>query len=218
MFALYVFSLVLGGGFLALSLLGGIFGAHGDVGADAGDLHAPSLGVHGDADGLHGHLHGDAGVAHGHAAPTHDSVAAKVFSVRTIAYALFGFGAVGTTLSWLWAGRSPLLTGGLAAATGIFSGWLINMAFAWVRRSESGALETEEEWAGHTGHVKLPIAGQGGLVVVERAGRNVELRALPHASALGRGDPSRWKSVVVVEMEHGIARVAPVDDEQLLKP
>jgi hypothetical protein len=35
---------------------------------------------------------------------------------------------------------------------------------------------------------------------------------------LDRGDPSKWKSVVVVEMEHGVARVAPLDDEQLLKP
>ena len=72
--------------------------------------------------------------------------------------------------------------------------------------------------AGHTGRVKLPIAGSGGLVVVEKAGRTVELRALPHASALERGDPSRWKNVVVVEMEHGVARVEPLDDEQLLKP
>ena len=98
------------------------------------------------------------------------------------------------------------------------SGSLINLAFAWVRRSEAGELGDDDEWDGHAGRVILPIAGSGGLVRVERAGREVELRALPHASALGRGDPSKWRSVVVVEMEHGVARVAPLDDEQLLKP
>ncbi len=217
MFALYVFSLVLGGGFLALSLMGGLFGAHGDLGGDAGGLHG-DLGGHTDVSGFGGHLHGDAAGGHDHDAGSHGGVAAKIFSVRTIAYSLFGFGAVGTSLTLLWAGGSPLGTGALAVGTGLLSGSLINLAFAWVRRSEAGELGGEDEWDGHTGRVILPIAGSGGLVRVERAGREVELRALPHPSALGRGDPSRWKSVVVVEMEHGVARVAPLDDEQLLKP
>jgi len=209
MFALYVFSLVLGGGFLALSLLGSLFGAHGDVGGDAGGLDA-----HADAGALHGHAIG----GHAHDVAAHDGVAAKILSVRTIAYTLFGFGAVGTLLTWLWAGSAPAVIGALAAVTGLLSGSLVNVVFGWVRRSESGEIDGEDEWAGHTGHVKLPIAGSGGLVVVEKAGRTVELRALPHASALGRGDPLTWKAVVVVEMEHGVARVAPLDDEQLLKP
>jgi hypothetical protein len=217
MFALYVFSLVLGGGFLALSLMGGLFGAHGDLGGDVGGLHA-DLGGHVDAGALGGHLHGDAAGGHDHDAGSHGGVAAKIFSVRTIAYSLFGFGAVGTLLTLLWAGNSSVITGLLAGGTGLLSGSLINLAFAWVRHSESGALETEEEWPGHTGRVKLPIAGSGGLVVVEKAGRTVELRALPHSSTLGRGDPSKWKDVVVVEMEHGVARVAPLDDEQILEP
>jgi hypothetical protein len=225
MFALYVFSLILGGGFLALSLMGGLFGAHGDLGGDAGGLHGDLGGAHVDAGALGGHLHADAGALHGHAvgghgheAGSYGSVVAKIFSVRTVTYSLFGFGAVGTLLTWLWAGRSPVVIGMLAIATGLVSGSLINLAFGWVRRSESGGLGAEEEWAGHTGRVKLPIAGSGGLVVVEKAGRTVELRALPHASALERGDPASWKNVVVVEMEHGVARVAPLDDEQLLKP
>jgi hypothetical protein len=219
MFALYVFSLVLGGGFLALSLMGGLFGAHGDLGGDAGGLHG-DLGGHVDAGALGGHLHVHAGASggHGHDAGSHGGVAAKIFSVRTIAYSLFGFGAVGTSLTLLWAGGTPLVAGALAVGTGLLSGSLINLAFAWVRRSEAGELEAEEEWEGHTGRVTLPIAGSGGLVVVEKAGRSMALRALPHASALDRGDPSKWKSVVVVEMEHGVARVAPLDDEQLLKP
>jgi hypothetical protein len=53
-------------------------------------------------------------------------------------------------------------------------------------------------------------------VAVERGGRRVTLRALPHASA--QGDPSTWKDVLVVEMEKGVARVAPVEEGMLLEP
>lgn len=207
MIALYVFSLVLGGGFLGLSLMGGLFGGHAGMDAhlDASDAH-----VHAGDWGAGGHDH--PGVDH------HGGVAAKIFSVRTVTYSLFGFGAVGTLLTWLWAGGSPAATAALAVGTGLASGSFINAAFAWMKRSESGTLEGEESYEGHTGRVTLPIAGSGGLIRVEKAGRDVELRALPHASAADRGDPARWKSVVVVEMEHGVALVAPLDDEQLLQP
>jgi len=208
MTTIYVFCLVLGGGFLGLSLLGDLFGGHTDV-----DLGGDGLDVHVDVGDAPTDVHGGHDVdAH------HGGVAAKVFSIRTVISALFGFGAVGTLLTWMWGGASPVLTAGLSLGTGVVSGWLINVAFAWVKRSESGALEGESTFEGHTGRVTLPIAGSGGKVVVHIAGREVELRALPHPSALDRGDPSGWKSVVVVDMEHGVARVAPLDDEQLLQP
>jgi len=191
---------------------------HGGLGSVHGDLGGMHAGLDAHAGALGGHLHGGAAGGHGHDTAGHDTVAAKIFSIRTIAYALFGFGAVGTLLTWLWSGGSPMVTGLLAGGTGVLSGSLINLAFGWVRRSEAGELGGDEEWEGHTGRVTLPIAGSGGLVVVEKAGRSMALRALPHASALERGDPSKWKRVVVVEMEHGVARVAPVDDEPLLKP
>lgn len=222
MMALYVFSLVLGGGFLGLSLLGDVLGGHGDVdlasdvaGADV-DLGAESggtgVGGHGDV------VTGDA-AGHGHHdVDHHGGVAAKIFSIRTVTYSLFGFGAVGTLLTWLWAGGAPVTIGVLAAGTGLASGSLVNAVFAWITRSESGTVEGEERYAGHMGRVTLPIAGSGGLIRVEKSGREVELRALPHASATDRGDPAGWKHVVVVEMEHGIARVAPLDSEQLLHP
>ncbi|MGW8268224.1 MAG: hypothetical protein ACWGSQ_17795, partial [Longimicrobiales bacterium] len=67
------------------------------------------------------------------------------------------------------------------------------------------------------GRVTLPIReGVPGKVVVERAGRRVELRALPHPS--GSGDPSLWKRIFVVEMEKGVARVAPIEEDLLLEP
>jgi hypothetical protein len=53
-------------------------------------------------------------------------------------------------------------------------------------------------------------------VVVERAGRHVRLRALPHST--GEGDPADWRQIMVVEVERGIARVVPMKEENLLEP
>jgi len=219
MVAFYVFSLVLGGGFLGLSLLGDILGGHGDVdlSTDAGldtdvtlDTHFETDAGHFDADA--GHMEADHDLADGaHAS----QVASKIFSIRTVTYALFGFGAVGTLLTYVLPATSPVTTAGFAIASGILSGTLINVAFGWVRRSESGAVGGEDAFVGHSGRVTLPITASGGKVVVERLGHSVELRALPHPSAQDQGDPSTWKAVVVVEMQRGVALVAPVSQELL---
>ena len=200
MMALYVFGLVLGGGFLAISLFGDLLGGHGDV--DLVSDAAP------DFDGGTDQTTGG----------EHDGAAAKIFSVRTVTYALFGFGAVGALLTWLWSGGAPATIAVLATGTGMASGAMVNVVFSWMSRSESGALEGDHAFEGHTGRVTLPIAGSGGLIRVEKAGREVELRALPHPSASDRGDPAGWRRVVVVEMEHGVAGVAPLDNDQLLQP
>ena len=94
MLAVYIFSLVAGGGFLAVSLLGDVFGGHADVDFDGGhiggDFGGDAVGdVGSDVDA---HVEGYA------------SHAAKIFSIRTLVYGLFGFGAVGTTLSLPFSG------------------------------------------------------------------------------------------------------------------
>jgi hypothetical protein len=223
MAAFYVFALVLGGGFLGLSLLGDLFGGHSDL-----DLNADAGGLDADLDLDVGHLDVDAGhleldAGHMDVDASHAGIddvggahaAAKIFSIRTIIYSLFGFGAVGTLRTFLFPSSSSLLTLILAVATGLLSGALINAAFAWVRRSESGVVEGESSYAGLTGRVKLPIEGSSGTVVVERGGRWVELRALPHPSALDQGDPKGWTSVFVVEMRKGVALVAPTERDML---
>jgi hypothetical protein len=211
MVPLYVFSLILGGGFLALSVFGDFLGGHGgvDLGVDAGglDLDAGGLGGGG----------GDAGAAH--AALDHDAshLVSKVFSIRTLFYSLFGFGAVGTLLTYAWSGN-PLVTAGFALASGVVSGALIHAIFGYVQGSESGMVQSEAGYAGCQGRVILPIRETSpGRVVVERGGRRVELRALPHSAAAGQGDPAAWKTVFVVEMERGVARVVPVEEELLLE-
>ncbi len=227
MAALYVFALVLGGGFLALSVFGDLFGGHGgidfnsdaggldtDLGLDAGPLevdagHLEVDGAAADMDAGHAEIGDTGGWSH---------AASKIFSIRTITYALFGFGAVGTLRTFVWTGGSAALTVVFAVVTGLISGALINAAFAWVRRSESGALPGEATYAGLTGRVTLPIVDAGGKVVVERGGHSVELRALPHPSARAQGDPSDWTSVFVVEMRRGVALVAPAGQEMLPEP
>ena len=235
MVSLYVFSLILGGGFLALSVFGDLFGGHGDVDLDgdlggfdghleldaggidldAGGLDLDAGGLDLDAGGLDldaGHLDVDA--VHAELDADMGHVAAKIFSIRTLFYSLFGFGSVGTLLTFVWSGN-PFLTAGFAVLSGLTSGAVINSAFNYVKRSESGMLQTEASYAGLSARVTLPIRPEiPGRVVVERGGRRVELRALPHSSGLG--DPSTWKAVFVVDMEKGIARVAPVDEEMLL--
>lgn len=221
MVSLYVFSLILGGGFLALSVFGDLFGGHGDVdlGGDLdgfdGHMELGAGGVDLDGGGLDidaGHL--DVGAAHAELDADAGHLAPKIFSIRTLFYSLFGFGSVGTLLTYVWSGN-PLLTAAFAILSGLASGAVINSAFAYVKRSESGMLQNEASYSGLSGRVTIPIRpGIPGKVVVERGGRRLELRALPHPS--GQGDPTTWKAVFVVDMEKGVAKVAPIDESMLL--
>jgi hypothetical protein len=237
MVALYVFSLVLGGGFLALSVFGDLFGGHGNVEIDSdlggfdGHLELDAGGLDMDVGGMDmdvgdldldvggmdmdvGHLEVDA--AHAELSADAGSLAAKVLSVRTVFYSLFGFGAVGSLLTFVWTG-DPILTAAFAVVGGLSSGAVINTAFGWVNRSESGALLGEDSYEGVRGRVTLPIRHEiPGRVVVKRLGGTLELRALPHAS--GKGDPATWTQILVVEMEKGVALVAPVEEGMLLEP
>jgi hypothetical protein len=238
MVALYVFTLVLGGGFLAMSVFGDLFGGHGDVDLggggvdlDAGGLELDSGGLELDSGGLDLHAGGldmdaggleldaghlDVGAAHAELHADAGHLATKILSIRTLFYSFFGFGAVGSLLTFVWSGN-PFLTAAFAVLGGLSSGAVINTAFGYVRRSESGGLLTEGSYAGLQGRVTLPIRAEApGKVVVERGGRRVELRALPHPS--GQGDPAQWRTVFIVEMERGVARVAPFEEGMLLEP
>lgn len=233
MVTLYLFSLVLGGGFLAFSVLGDLLGGHiGDADFDAdfdahvdvGDLDVG--GVDTDVGGLDADVAGvdmdtdaggfDHGVDTDAADATH--AAAKIFSLRSAIYTLFGFGAVGSLLTWIRGGDAQGLTAAFAVLGGLLSGATINLAFSYVRRSESGTQLSESSLEGLSGTVTLPLADHAaGRIVVEKGGRRVALRALPHASAAGQGEPEAWKDVLVVEMKDGVAYVVPSDDDLLLE-
>lgn len=242
MVPLYVFSLILGGGFLALSVFGDLFGSHGgvdmdgDLGGFDGHLELDAGGIDLDAGGLDldaggldfdaGGLDMDAGgldldtgdidvdMAHAELDADAGHLVSKIFSIRTIFYSLFGFGSVGTLLTYLWSGSS-LATAAFAIVSGLTSGVIINAAFGYVKRSESGMIQSESSYGGLPARVTLPLRAEiPGRVAVVKGGRRVELRALPHPTA--GGDPSQWTAVVVVDMEKGVARVAPIDEDMLL--
>lgn len=194
MLALYLFSLIVGGGFLLLSVLGG--GGEGDLDLDGGlDL---------DGDALDGAMEVDGGDAH--------DAASRVFSIRTVVYALFGFGATGTLLTQL--GGGLLTTLAFSVVGGIAAGLVVGLVFHFLTKTDSGDHLEESTLVGLDGWVSLPIDDiRPGTVMVERGGRRFSLRALPHATT--EGDPAEWSRVVVVEMESGVARVAPLDVDDL---
>jgi hypothetical protein len=152
-----------------------------------------------------GDSHGDAG----HDAHGHDAI--KFLSLRTLTYFLFTFGGVGAVLAktWHWAAAPLVLL--VATASGLLVGTAAAQAFAYLRRTDSGARESEDSFIGLTGRVTLPIGRSGvGKVLVERGGRTYELMARPLESAAG--PVTKWNAVIVVEMQRGTAVVAPTDD------
>jgi hypothetical protein len=196
MYAAYVFSVVLGGGLLLLSLLGNVLGGDAleieletdfDVGVDDLDLEAGS---------------------------DVDHSASKILSIRTLTYTLFGFGAVGWLMTRMGALPAAPSTIAYAVVGGLVSGTLVNRAFAYLRRTETGLLEGDDSFAGLAGQITLPLGGGStGNVAVERGGRRYTLRALPHSSARAGSPPDSWQHVVVVEMKDGVAYVAPSDQD-----
>lgn len=191
MLTAYVFCLAVGGGLLALSFFGDFLEADVDLDADV-DVDA-------DVDGI------SAGTG-----------IAQVFSVRALINAIFGFGAAGALLHLVWGGGQPMLTAAIAGATGLGSGALISTVFAYLKRTESGALKGEESFVGLTGEVSLEVGpGSHGTVTVRRGDRRVRLRA--RAAEASRGTPALGpgQAVVVVDMNDGIAAVAPVGPKLL---
>lgn len=193
MTGLYLFSMVLGAGFLLLSLLGGD-GMDVDMDVDMDlDMDAP------------GTLDGGGGGA---------ETAFKILSFRGIVYALFGFGATGFLANMLGVASIPTLIAAILG--GLASGAMITTIFNWLYRTESGQLPGEASFQGRMGRVTLPIrAHTPGSIAVERGGRIVTLRALPHSTA--EGDPEQWDEVMVVELEDGVARVTPRRQDSLME-
>ena len=202
MYAAYLFSVVLGGGLLLMSLLGGL------LGGDAVELELEAeIDIDIDMD-----VDVDVDSDLGHAA-------AKILSIRTLTYTLFGFGAVGWLLSR--GGFAPEATSTITYAVigGLISGTLVNRAFGYLRGTETGMIEQDESFVGLAGEVTLRLGdGSAGSVAIEQGDRRHTLRALPHASVQTGAPPEEWHNVVVVEMKDGVAYVAPSDDDLTALP
>lgn len=231
----YLFCLVLGGGLAGLSVLGDVLDVGTEMDVDAADLDAA------DPDALDGGLDAagdladagldgagelvEAGADVGDAAPEElsgaeaeapDADAEKVFSLRGLVYALFGFGLAGTALGWIGYPAAAPATLALSGAAGLGSGWVTTRLVGWIRSSETGGREGESSFEGSPGRVVLPLGpGSPGRVKVRRGPRSYQLRALPYDP--GGDDPADWDEVVVVEMRDGVAYVSPLDDAEDLR-
>src|SRR5262245_9855291 len=151
-------------------------------------------------------------VTHDFHVHTEDFDWGRIFSIRNLTYLLFGFGATGVLLSWIWRGERDLLVAVLAAFTGA-SAWMFSaLLFGYLRQSESGERPTDRTLIGRVGHITLPLQRGGtGKVQITRGGQTQELLARPMDD--DDANAEQWKSVVVVEMRDGIALVTPYTEE-----
>lgn len=135
-------------------------------------------------------------------------------SLRTLTYFLFVFGGVGAVLARSWPAAAAPIVFGVALAAGIGVATAASLTFGYLRRTSSGDRDSDESFVGLTGRVSVPFPSNGtGKVLVERGDRSFELLARPLDGAAG--DPSRWQSIVIVEMRRGVALVAPSDDPRV---
>ncbi len=205
MFSVYLFCLVLGGGLGLLSAFGDLFDGDAgdlDLGADADfDLDVDAGGFdHPGTDLVHG-----ADVSH----------AAAIFSIRSLIFTLFGFGATGTLLTLLGSGATTPLTLIFSILAGLAVGASVGSFLAYLKRSDTGPRGGEEGFVGLSGRVTLPIrAGLPGSIVVRRGNREHSIRALPYRAEPAAPEPEAWDRVVVIEMREGVAYVSPIGDEE----
>lgn len=187
MLTAYIFCLVVGGGLLALSFFGDFL--DGDVDADG------ALEIEGDVD-----------------VDADGADFTRLFSLRALVYALFGFGAAGAVLHAIWSGGRPGLTALVAGGMGLASGALISTVFGYLKRTESGTMEGEESLIGLSGVVRMEITEGGiGEVRIGSGSRQFRMRARADDLEDAGMTLEAGRPVVVVEVTEGVALVAPME-------
>jgi hypothetical protein len=196
MFALYVTSLVIGGGLLLLSLLFG--GEAGEVdGLDGGGLEGSEVGE-GAAEG--GSL--------GRALP----LASLFFWTFFLAF----FGLTGVLLSTLARETGTLLTGGLSVGVGLSAGLIASRVLRGLGRAEVDSVVRPADVVGRLGRVVVPVGrSQPGKVRVELKGRTVDL--LAYGDAVVPLAPAHRVFVHDV-LEDGSVRVVSAEEPRGLQP
>lgn len=153
-------------------------------------------------------------------ARAHDSIIGALSPVsvtRAACACLVAFGGVGIILA-LAVPSVDALTARLAAAAGIAAAVLVLVlsprpvvALKSSTQDSQPESEDEEGLVGMTGtFVASPSARALGRVMIRRGERTVAFAARPVVGATG---PERWDSVVIVDVYHGTALVAPVERE-----
>ena len=199
--SIYLISLIVGGFFGALSMLGG--DTHSDADFDAGfdadvDLDVDldldlDAGTELDADlsGIGGHA-GGIGVV-------------DLLSVRTLFLFAAFFGLTGVLLGM--AGTAEPLTGILSATTGLIVGMGGNYVIKKFAYQSVSSAVTEEHMKGKTGRVILPFGHDDtGKILIEARGKRVQLIAKSLDDNPGESF-AQDEEVVVVRVDGRVAEV-----------
>lgn len=134
----------------------------------------------------------------------------RLLPLSTIAFVLATFGVCGLVLGALGTGAGTTFLA--AAGAGVVAGAVNSTLFSYLRRSGSTSDVSDRQLAGAVGRVVLPVAAaRRGRVSVSVAGQQVYLSAetMPEAPA----ELEVGASVLVVEVERGVALVTRLDPE-----
>jgi membrane protein implicated in regulation of membrane protease activity len=205
---LYWGALILGGGLLLVSVLGGL--GHHQADVDAGGN--AGLEAHTDFDGASaGHADADAGpLSHHEAVPdsahaAHDGVAAMStwFSLRFAVFFLAMYGATGVILTYL-SGASTWMVFSLALVIGLAVGQGAHQTFQFIRRTSGDSTPRALDYVNRLGRVTIAVSPpEKGEVALEVRGTE---RFVP-AVAAERTGFDVGDEVVVVDYRDGVAHV-----------
>ena len=138
------------------------------------------------------------------------SVLQSLLSLRTLIFAGAFFGVTGLIMPL--AGTGSVATFVSALAVGGFAGLVNDRLIRYVKRTSGGIGDRTARLAGLPARVTLPLEiGRRGQINVEVEGHNVKLVAESYRDQERRFE--QGEAVVVVEVENGVARVAPLDLE-----
>lgn len=139
------------------------------------------------------------------------SDALKWLSLRGLSYFAFVCGGVGAALTATWHVATTPIIAALAVGSGAAVSWLASAVFRYLRRTDSGARDSDDAFIGLSGRIVVPFGESGtGKVLVTRVDRSFEMLARPFDGATT--PPATWSSVIVVEIQNGIALVSPLEE------
>jgi membrane protein implicated in regulation of membrane protease activity len=207
---IYLGALIVGLGTILLQLF---MSGDGDADADAGG-HDISIDADADVDAEAGGHEFDADAHAGHGGHDITGGFLPIFlSVRFWTFGLMAFGIVGTLLSYLGL-AAPLLTGLLAVAMGVGSGFFASWSFRALARSATQSGAQTGDAVGQVGKVLVRCTPQGrGKVRIELRGQTVDFLATTDADELAEGELA-----LVEEVRDGEVRVARAPAEFLPNP
>ncbi len=193
MFGLYLATAIVGWVFVALFVFGGV-DADADVDVDA-DL---------DAD-----LDGDIDVSGGGIASAVASVGLSLLSFRSIMFFLAFFGLTGIVLGLIDAGTLATLLA--AIGVGAFAWGFNSFVFRALKLSGVSSSLRREDLQGALGQVVHPISpGHRGRISIELGDQRRYLTAEPF-DPVKQGAFAVGDQIVIVELNRGTARVAPIN-------